>query len=617
MRQFITLSFLVINLPFWAFAQEDNTYIRYSADHVKTFNLSSFYENPTPLNPIDSALSDIYQDFPAQYNFYNSLGNIGLAGQVLDESHWRNFGYNSGYKFVDSYLFSLPDNKYFQTKIPYVNIAYLNGPRKYQRIDLIFTENVNSQMNFAVKFNRFSSEGYYQNQKSIFSNFELQTNFLTKNGRYGYLASWFIDIVSIRENGGIRDVDDFPNVIDNSKISVPVYLSRATNTIDKRIFYLNQFYRFGKRVSDSSYTYSSTIFLDSRYLMNRYSFNDYLPDTAYYSRYFPVDSNTKVIEDLSKDYVLSNVLGYRYTAVSGLSVQVGAKIDYITTVGYNFLYDTSFVDVMLMADFPRYEYKRFVFEGLYHHIVSGFYEGGYKARIHFGRLFFGEDNVEVYIAGEVENSLPSYKYIKYSSSTISWLNALNNQLYRNVEIGVSSLPLGMRLFGRLYDYSNFTYFKADGTPGQFGYFNGWNITLKKKFSVKPVYFDVKVMYQDVPGDAPIRVPQWAGFLSVYYQNYLFKGALEWKAGFDFYINTKYKANGYLPLTRSFVFQDQYDVGEYPFLTVFLMARIKRAQGYVKFLNLGQGLFGDNYMMVPGYPMQDRGFYFGIRWDFMN
>ncbi len=74
---------------------------------------------------------------------------------------------------------------------------------------------------------------------------------------------------------------------------------------------------------------------------------------------------------------------------------------------------------------------------------------------------------------------------------------------------------------------------------------------------------------------------------------------------------------YIPATNEFYVQNKYTVGQYPFVDVFLNARIRPVQFFIKIENVLYGLVGGNYNFVHGYYQPDRSFRFGLTWMFFD
>jgi hypothetical protein len=125
------------------------------------------------------------------------------------------------------------------------------------------------------------------------------------------------------------------------------------------------------------------------------------------------------------------------------------------------------------------------------------------------------------------------------------------------------------------------------------------------------------MYQTA-GNEFVRVAPFYLRSSFYYENKLFKKALLLQAGFDIYYGLGYTGYGYNPALMSFFLQEgQARVAGYPYLDVYVSAKIKRFRIFLHAGHLNQGFPKPAYFTTPGYAMQDRSFRLGIRWGLFN
>lgn len=597
------------------FAQEDSGRVVLKGDEVLRVVLEDYYDADS-LTPLDTNVKSLYRFLPALFNERNSLGNIGLAGEQLDEKAHSSFGYHLGNDVFNPYLFSKQTNYFYQTKIPYVQVTYLNGPRKYQEIDLVFSQNIRKGLNLTAKFDRFSSEGFYLNQKSIFSNFELQSNFVTKNRRYGILGSWIIEKYEIQENGGIQSDSAFLENLSQNKLGLEVNLRNATNYSDRRRVFLNQFFQFGRRNEMNKSEYHSMIIWENEVNILDYWFDDTDSLSDFYLNNIAVDTSIHFAYDQNGETRYNTLLAYSYTLPNDIEFRAGTK--YLNSQITQNQIDSTINSTSLLFEIPRFNVNRFHGALSYELVVDGFNEDAEELNIDFGAELWKAQSLIVGVGFESWSSLPAYNRLNYRSSILNWSNNFNFIFYDALKFYITSEKLKLGLHARIYNYDNYVAIGSDFRPVQFdGTNSGYRLELSKLFSVKPFYLDVNLVYQNVDNPDQIALPEWMIHGSLYYKDFVFRKALEWKIGFDYYWNSEYYANMYFPLTRSFYLQNENLVGNFPFIDVFLAARIKRAHGFLRMNNLLQGFLDQNYMMVFPYPMPDRGFAFGISWDFYN
>ena len=141
--------------------------------------------------------------------------------------------------------------------------------------------------------------------------------------------------------------------------------------------------------------------------------------------------------------------------------------------------------------------------------------------------------------------------------------------------------------------------------------------LKKDFTFSNFHINNKINYQHVPDYSVIRVPEFILEHSLYYENDLFKNAMRLQIGFSLFYNSAYYSNQYMPATGQFYFQDKNKYGNYPFVDFFINARVKTVRIFFKIDHFNYGMIGNNYMLSPHYPMNDRVFKFGVSWRFFD
>ncbi|HHN48419.1 MAG TPA: hypothetical protein ENN08_05745, partial [Bacteroidales bacterium] len=129
--------------------------------------------------------------------------------------------------------------------------------------------------------------------------------------------------------------------------------------------------------------------------------------------------------------------------------------------------------------------------------------------------------------------------------------------------------------------------------------------------------DNKITFQQLSDETVLRLPGLLINSTLAYELDLFQGALQAMGGVELFYNTAWKAPAYMPATRSFYLQNDKETGNYLYADVFINLRIKRARIFLLMQHVNQGLADFDYYMIPGYPMPDRAFKFGINWMFYD
>jgi Putative porin len=137
-----------------------------------------------------------------------------------------------------------------------------------------------------------------------------------------------------------------------------------------------------------------------------------------------------------------------------------------------------------------------------------------------------------------------------------------------------------------------------------------NITLAK------FHLDNTVAIQK-PTETFLRLPTFYTKNSLYWEGKLFKKVMLTRIGADVRYNSTWSAPSYMPLIGQFFTQENGDVRAYPSLDIFLSFKVSSFRFFAKMENVVGSFGNDIYTQLYGYPVPDRNFRFGIRWQMLN
>ncbi|MCK4747280.1 MAG: hypothetical protein KAT15_09600, partial [Bacteroidales bacterium] len=257
-----------------------------------------------------------------------------------------------------------------------------------------------------------------------------------------------------------------------------------------------------------------------------------------------------------------------------------------------------------------------VIDGRYY--LLGYYQNNFMVNATFSRRL--REKADLGIRGSLELQKPHYFTNHYSSSFFQWDNDFPSLFKIRGEAFIRSEEIETDIrVGAAY-LSNYIYWDQQALPQLHGndllILSGY---FSRHFLLSGLNSENKVLVQYTTENNVLRLPLAALYSSNYWKQSLFKGALILDLGFDLYYTTKYKASSYMPATGIFHLQDEYDVGGYPFLDVFLAFRIARTRIFVSYSNLLHGIsfVGNNYFTTYRYPMKPRMIRFGLVWTFYD
>ncbi len=567
-------------------------------------------------NPIDSTLQNFHHFELDGSDKIISLGNHGssMSPMGLENIDFKfNHGENSFFPIHEKAL----KGRIYDTNIPFARIAYLGGPKKYQNFNLFFTQNISARMNMAIQLETFGSDGFYLNQKNTSKSFSVQNSFKSNGNKYGYFAKFSVISGQSGENGGIKGDSLYLNALNSDKLNVQVWFdSESQNRYDQRKVEVSQFYRFG--TPDSLHDMYSGVFLtlDNVGFINDLWYQNDAVDSMYFSNWDLVIPDSVSISDRSHLFGIENALTAKFVSKNKkIDLRFGYGLD-----GYKaetLKSDSSIISHSLQSKLFNFHLKGFIFN-----LNGKIGIAGYNSNGHFFGLNVKRNipNTMLQVLADFQSikSLPDYKFLRYDGSNISWDNRFQYVSMNLVKLGLSMDSIGFEFTGVAKNINNYVYYGSNTLPIQYDKaFMHYEVNLNQHIKVKSYHLKFGITYQNVDSGTPVNIPEWTWNISFYYQRYVFDKAMELRYGIDYWQNSSYASNYYAPFTRSFVYQNDYNVGNYPYVDFYISARIKSAQGFVKFQNLGQLVLDKSYMMTPYYPMQDFGFSFGVRWDFFN
>lgn len=565
-----------------------------------------------------------YKRFPS----WSELGNIGLPAI---QNRFLGIGSTSNPIFLKPYLTYLeePDQLFFyNTNLPFSQIGYNTGganDKNGQNLSFIYTRNFGGDVNIAGLFDFVSSTGHYKNQAAVESTLGLR--FVIDKKRYKHFSSIERVQFKLQENGGVKDdalAVSTPS--GDAAVVVGVNLEAASSVTSiirlRGVQYINIFSGKTPKLTDST-SIEKVRKTDGPVLVHRYNYttarriyNDKPGNLSFY-----------------KDTLISSVITYDSVQHFGFENDINLRFN-------NTLSDSS----------------TWIAEAGIHHELIHFYSydnSDWKQKIGFGGLtelnltnfnfrIYGEFIFAGYGAGdhEVELSVrrnqakkpggPELKILsrtsspdlfskRYMGNNFQWENNFSRQGQKGFDFTWKIPEWKLILQAKSSIVSNFIYFDKSAKPAQMD-----NTALlaeagiNKSFMAGPLRSNnsVFVNYTNVDEiPLPLIVAASSTFMHHDIHFTKTKGLLQIEYGFDVRYTSSYKGYAYMPATGIFYLQDERLLGNYPFMDLFLIMRVKRTRFFVKWDHVNSGFTGDNIFTVLHYPVKQRYIKYGLFWHF--
>lgn len=568
-----------------------------------------------------------YNPVQAVYPFYQSLGNTGQFYQPMTYEIRTTTGFDYGINTQDAYIFKRENLKFYRTLKPFSEVSYIMGAKKENVLSVSHSQNIYKGIIFGIDYNLIHSIGFYQRQKSSHSDIAVKLHYSTPNRRYGIAAYYFYNRIVNYENGGISADSVFTENLENNRQVVAVKLQTAEARYRESSFGFQQYFQLSalNRKSDDSLNIPQgnklnfilgRISHELQYNKKAYAYFDSKPDTLYYRNYYYDSIQTYDSTGVSfltnqigwtnaslyneKEPIVRLYAGMRHSLIQIRGRDISSDLSQVTYLGRLGLSLWPNMEVTGKGQFCIGDYNNldyFVEGGLVQNVV---FKSGKTAGIEGKLVIYSHD--------------PGWYMQKYNSNHFRWDNDFGKQSGQIIA-GFLNI-LGNRTGVEIQSIRNLVIFGADTLPKQSSDNIGiLKFSFSRYFKLKNWYGSANLIFQKVSNTTDLKLPVFLGDVSLYYARNLFDEALFAQLGFDARYMTSYKAMSYEPSVRSFYNQDQIEIGNYPYIDVFLQFKIKRTLLFFKYEHINVLFRQYDYFSTPHYPLPDAAFKYGVRWRF--
>jgi len=457
---------------------------------------------------------------------------------------------------------------------------------------------------------------------------------------------------SADENGGIQKDSAFLNSSPSNRTLLPVNLGAyslqpylptgAKQTYLEDYITIRQYYRTGPvsaikihdtdsvatKVMRPEYFISHTF----QYHTTKYTYNDSFATAPFdFNLIDPYKTSDTYLANAFIDQV---AIGH---AVFNHPVQVNKKIDSsalsknsVFWQGYlKYTYISASENIRGLGDKEYYDntslgfelsdYRKFGFDLNGEYFIEGYNQFDYLLNAHLYSPFIKKILPQFNVDFKAQQAAPAYTDQLFYGNHFIWENNFQKTKSESLSAYFSDV-YGFRFGASFTTASDLIYYDTMALPRQDrGNVNFTSLFVNKQIDIgKHLHFLNNITFQKpLSGAYDVRVPEWLVRTSYFYDHYLFKHSLLLQVGFDFSYNSSYYAYGYMPEISKFYLQDKILIGNYQVYDVWIAAKIKRLNAFLKMEHINEGLSGNWYFLAPHYPMYPTVLRFGIKWSFYN
>lgn len=626
---------------------------------------------------LDTALNGFFITNPAEKKTISlqHLGNLGSPAQsqiYFDRQQKSDFLF---FKPYEIYYTPSEEIQYFNTRLPYTNLSYYSGgptKRKERRINGVFAVNVTPKFNVGMYGDWLNGYGAYASQSTKSYNTGFFGSYIGKH--HHVMANISFNGYENYENGGLVDMETVTNPRETGELeaqNMPVYFednvwSKLTNwnsffnykyhigierdvqvtedSVAKTFIPVTSFIYTFRSESDRKKYYERSLNAGGRIPVDSFYRANGLLDTLYVNNMSTLDS----VRFWQMKHTVGISLNEEFNTLArfGLTGYVTADIKNYTYLNDKDLQKPGEEDSLLgFLINPEYKnekrYKLGIGATLSKHLgkmLTYDFSGEYffkDEKNGAGTFYLGgnvqskfklwKQDVEVSAHANYRQECPDFFEEYYFSNHIKWDTTFSRKNILSVK-GLLSLPsfhfypsFGLSFMVGLENYKNYIYWDKKAMPQQ----HKENIQVVQ-FSIKQqikflwyLHWDNEVTYQQTSDSEIIPIPELSWYSNFYFRFDKLFNVLTIQIGADMRYSTKYYAPRYLPATGVFYMQDEYQTGDYPYVSVYANCQLKQARFFIEYNHLNKAWGSNNYIVTPGYALNPSYFKFGVSAYFGN
>lgn len=548
----------------------------------------------------------------------NDLGNIGSAEHIMLFGMDRSFGFHFR-SSRSTFWKSLSTRRLLLSERMFSNVQYSNGQNRENYLVANFTRGFGELLDLGFSFTRINSVGFYDRLTNTITDMSVFSTFHSNDNRYRAALIFDYSNLKVEENGGIANDSVFENNLTTGREFVSVNLPLSSNHWKGFDVGLEQRFILTKQDSTSNVKALRPAISHSFSAARHSMIYRNVPDTS--SSFYE-----NIYSDTSATYDSTNLLGVtnalRFELVK--SDSVGDRIINRLAVGaqhayHRVSYDSAYVDhihnVSVLANINGRLFDEIAWRANGNFMVFGYNIWDLKIDGQFD-YEVGKSHFSAFV--DYNLFRPDYVSDNYVSNHFIWDNDWVQTQHLKTGLVYEQKRLRFKGSFSYHILDNLVVYGTDRLPYQSTDVNQVMVLrLQEHFRMRwfHLVLDGTVQWH-LTGD-DLRLPIALGRGMFYYQNDLFKKKLRLQVGVETSYSMSYFANAYNPALSEFHLQNTKEVGNYPFIDVFLNIRVKKLRAFVQFTHINSGWLGYEYYHVPHYPVNDFAWHFGINWAFLD
>ncbi|MCL2168069.1 MAG: putative porin [Lentimicrobiaceae bacterium] len=620
-----TVSFLVAIMLFLnqqlLFAQshavhEIDSVMDLSPDYLPTsfsYNQSINFNYLTFI-PVDTGMTTTHLFDPLFHtkNIFQNLGICGQAHQSMIFNYQREMGFL--YQTLPYSLFfkKQPDLTFYKLSTTYSKIAYSFGFPKENEIFATFAKYMKG-VTVSANLYAISNEGAFTSQNSSNLCGDILVHYELPSSIYGFRASYIINHLKNLENGGLIDIKLYQDTSMNVK-NFQIQTPNAYSTITTHDFSLQNYVN----IKNKNNRYFGTVTYDFQLGKTTLIYNDIIDTSSsryenYYYSTIATNDSTKIM-NVKNAIQWSNYSPYKEkeTQRNFFHVAGGLLHDYANIQN---LY-TSFTSLYAFARTHIHLFDVMDITGSFSYSFWSDYSNNDMAAT--AGISFSINKEKEHAIGfnaSYYRNDPEYFMQHVTVNNFRWANQFLKQNFLQIQTFWNYKTYNVS--ASYYRVSNLVYLSEELRPVQSE--NIGNLVQLSTFvpyRYKNFGATANLNFQYCSKEV-VKVPLFAGKLSLYYIFEFLQKRLKILIGTDLMYNTAYYADAYLPVLHKFYNQDSQLTGNFIYWDANVTFRIDRINFFFRVSNLLPAIQHNRNISTPNYPSKANMINLGISWRFYD
>lgn len=604
--------------------------------------------NPT-LDPTGVHHNDAAEGW--ENNYYLGKGIIGHAHKELYFTMADKLSYSLQEEEFSAYVKRPGNIRFYQVLTPYTMLSYNSSLKKDYLLHLLHTQNIIPGWNVAFDYRLINPEGVLAGSEAKNHYLDVTTNYFSVDSRLQAQAGFVWQSFATGENGGLQDDSYFTDNTMSNFAGLPVNLSGSGSNHLRHNLFGRASYNFERQVPrtrerDSLSIHYDTVRADSvvrvvdtlvvvdtiqvgtPYMLNagvlgveayysRWARTAYLTGYADSARWSEMSATLFWTNDAYPDFRWKNPLKLTL-GITPRRIEAVVRTD--TAARHDTLVATAAVNPFAKMDLQLWRATltaRGEMDNTLGELSKKIKEPDWLGELLLAVPFDSAGASGLSLAGMLQQRRPDVRMLYLSDYTLAPIRSERYmlRLFHSREKGVirqAELTLSASHMDHTVQYDTSLSLLVSNREVWLS-----QATLSLHLALGWLHLETQQYLQHSTDPSQVSLPTWACKNSLYADLSLFSNALRMQIGVDVRYYSLFAPDGYDPATGVFYSQDV-KTGDYLWGDIFLNLQVKRASIYLKGGHLN-ALWESQprYFLLPHYPGQQFGLFWGLTWHFFD